>query len=134
MNAMPTVLVPVFDGKNDLTAVQRQVFVFFRGFYISWYQIFCRILLDARTSGKPQGSTWKRHKYTLGVLKNSIAVIQKGDEHCETLFLAEGPETAASIAYAFPEAHVRATLSLANMRSAAEVLINTFWKRLFSLI
>ena len=67
----------------------------------------------------------KLGKFTLGALKNNAGLIQDGSVG-QVLVIAEGPETAASIATIF-EGPILASLSLGNMKNMAEILIQT-WK------
>ena len=92
------VLIPILDSKRTVQGVQR-------------------IFLSEE--GKKLG------KFTLGALKNNAGLIQDGSVG-QVLVIAEGPETAASIATIF-EGPILASLSLGNMKNMAEIVIQT-WK------
>ncbi|WP_440652060.1 DUF7146 domain-containing protein [Cysteiniphilum sp. 19S12-1] len=90
-NKLPMLVVPVY-GKEGLTGVQR-------------------IYLDPKTADKP--SFMDNPKLTLGVISGSAGFVNIGAEDEKgqkrqkgRLYIAEGPETAASIAMADPKATV----------------------------
>ena len=93
------VLIPILDSQRTVQGVQR-------------------IFLSEE--GKKLG------KFTLGALKNNAGLIQDGSDDGQVLVIAEGPETAASIATIF-EGPILASLSLGNMKNLAEIVIQT-WK------
>ncbi|GGG06987.1 AAA family ATPase [Cysteiniphilum litorale] len=87
-NKLPMLVVPVY-GKEGLTGVQR-------------------IYLDPKTADKP--SFMDTPKLTLGVIYGSAGFVNIAAENEKgrkgRLYIAEGPETAASIAMADPKATV----------------------------
>ena len=102
-NLTPSLVVPVRDVNEDITAVQR-------------------IFLDKKSGGKPK--TMKRHKYSKGVLHGSAGVVQKGKPG-NIVFAAEGPETAASLAAVVDhDSTVLCSLSIVNFESMADVILS----------
>lgn len=99
-NGNPALVVPVEDGLGTMTGVQR-------------------IYLDPTTADKSTKSA--KSKLSKGVIRNSVAVVQKA-QFGQPLILCEGPETGASLAAAFPDASVFASLSLANLQGCSEVI------------
>ncbi len=84
-NKLPMLVVPVY-GKEGITGVQR-------------------IYLDPKTADKPH--FMDNPKLTLGVISGSAGFVNIGSEKEKgRLYIAEGPETAASIAMADPKATV----------------------------
>ena len=75
--SLPALAVPVENDKNEIVAIQR-------------------IFLNPKTGEKAT----KKAKFTMGNLKGHPAIIQRGQTKAAKLVLAEGPETAASIAAA----------------------------------
>lgn len=90
-------LIPIGNDRGKVTGVQR-------------------IFLDSQTANKP--TYMKNAKLTRGHLKGSAGLIQKGTNG--RLYIAEGPETAASIAMADPQATVLASLSVSNLNNLVD--------------
>ncbi|CDZ79416.1 Multifunctional conjugation protein TraI [Legionella massiliensis] len=99
-NQIPALIVPAQDANHQLTGVQR-------------------IYLDAQTGGKNR--FMDNPKLSKGVIEGSAAILQKGMKGA-TVYLCEGPETAASIAEAFPTATVIASLGISNIKNMAPLI------------
>lgn len=99
-NQIPALIVPAHNANHQLTGVQR-------------------IYLDATTCGKNQ--FMDNPKLSKGIIEGSAAVLQKGMKGA-SVYLCEGPETAASLAYAFPTATVIASLGISNIKNMAPLL------------
>jgi len=99
-NKIPAVVIPVRDASNQLTGVQR-------------------IYLDGKTGGK--NTFMDNAKLSKGVTKGSAGIIQVGKQGGR-LYIAEGPETCASIALVEPDATVLASLGVNNLTHMAEVV------------
>jgi hypothetical protein len=69
------------------------------------------VLIDPKTCSKLQGQC----KYSFGVMKGSSLCLGKQGGH---LYIAEGPETALSIFAAKPDADVRASFSVENIKNS----------------
>lgn len=100
INQIPALIVPAHNANHELTGVQR-------------------IYLDAHTGGKNQ--FMDNPKLSKGVIEGSAAILQKGMKGA-TVYLCEGPETAASIAEAFPTATVIASLGISNIKHMAPLI------------
>ena len=100
VNQIPALIVPAHNANHELTGVQR-------------------IYLDAHTGGKNQ--FMDNPKLSKGVIEGSAAILQKGMKGA-TVYLCEGPETAASLAYAFPTATVIASLGISNIKHMAPLI------------
>jgi len=106
----PAVLVPVRNSLGELVAVQR-------------------IYLDPNTGGKPNHN----HKFSLGLIAGNAGVVQHGSlqptnshQYNNLLVVAEGPETAASLAAVVePHHRVLASLSLSNLANLGPLLLAT---------
>ncbi|HBD7476117.1 TPA: conjugative transfer relaxase/helicase TraI [Legionella pneumophila] len=100
INKTPALIIPAHSANQKLTGVQR-------------------IYLDEATGGKNR--FMDKPKLSKGVLESSAALIQTGMKGAP-VYLCEGPETAASIAQAFPTANVIASLGVGNMKNLGEFL------------
>jgi len=104
----PAIVVPVENAKSEIVAVQR-------------------IYLNPNTGKKAADKA----KFTLGDLKGHAAIIHRGKIGADKLVIAEGPETAASIADAIDavknEIPILASLSLGNLENLKD-LIADHWK------
>ena len=103
----PMILVPVEDSEGQVVGVQR-------------------IYVNKKTGAKLA----KRHKFSKGNLKGNAAVVFRGNPNSEVLYLAEGPETAATVGLgcgAFENFNpVLASLSIGNIVNMASA-IGEFW-------
>ena len=99
-NQIPALIVPAHNANHQLTGVQR-------------------IYLDARTGSKNQ--FMDNPKLSKGIIEGSAAVLQKGMKGA-SVYLCEGPETAASLAAAFPTATVIASLGISNIKNMAPLI------------
>jgi conjugative relaxase-like TrwC/TraI family protein len=102
-NKIPALIVAARNEKGELTGVQR-------------------IYLDHNTANK--NSFIGNAKLSKGVIEGSCGIIQKG-MHGSRLYLAEGPETAASIAMADRAATVLVSFGISNMKNLSS-MIKTF--------
>ncbi|HAU1387078.1 TPA: toprim domain-containing protein [Legionella pneumophila] len=80
-----------------------------------------RIYLDHRTASKNR--FMDNPKLSKGVMEGSCGVMQKGMRGSR-LYIAEGPETAASIAMADGKATVLVSFGISNMKNLASVIKN----------
>ena len=98
VNKIPAIVYAARDSKGDLTGLQR-------------------IYLDPKTGGKnPQMQQAKMVKLSKGVITGSAVLVQKGMRG-SPLYIAEGFETAGSIAMAVSHATVIASLGIDNMKN-----------------
>lgn len=102
-NQIPALIVPAHNANHQLTGVQR-------------------IYLDARTGSKNQ--FMDNPKLSKGIIEGSAAMLQKGMKGAP-VYLCEGPETAASLATAFPSASVIASLGISNIKNMASLIQQT---------
>jgi len=100
INPIPALIIPAKNAANQLTGVQR-------------------IYLDNNTAGKNR--FMDNPKLSKGTIEGSAAIIQPGMNK-STIFIAEGPETAASIAVSFPSATVIASLGVSNIKNLTPLL------------
>lgn len=100
VNKIPVWVIAARNSQMEITAVQR-------------------VYLDNNTGNKNQ--FMKAAKLSCGVIKGSAGVIQKGAPNGR-VYIAEGPETAASIAIADPKASVLVSFSVSNMHNLAELV------------
>ncbi|SFM08110.1 conjugative transfer relaxase/helicase TraI [Legionella jamestowniensis] len=100
INQIPALIIPAHNANQQLTGVQR-------------------IYLDERTGGK--NLFLDNPKLSKGILEGSAAILQQGMKGA-TVYLCEGPETAASIAHAFPTATVIASLGISNFKNMLPML------------
>lgn len=100
INQIPALIIPAHNANQQLTGVQR-------------------IYLDEQTAGK--NLFLDNPKLSKGILEGSAGILQKGMKGA-TVYLCEGPETAASIAHAFPTATVIASLGISNFKNMLPLL------------
>lgn len=103
VNKIPAIVYAARDSRGDLTGLQR-------------------IYLDPKTGGKnPQMQQAKMVKLSKGVITGSAVLVQKGMRG-SPLYIAEGFETAGSIAMAVSHATVIASLGIDNMKNLEEMI------------
>jgi len=103
VNKIPAIVYAARDSKGDLTGLQR-------------------IYLDPKTGGKnPQMQQAKMVKLSKGVITGSAVLVQKGMRG-SPLYIAEGFETAGSIAMAVSHATVIASLGIDNMKNLDDII------------
>ncbi|HDV5785636.1 TPA: conjugative transfer relaxase/helicase TraI [Legionella pneumophila] len=100
INQIPALIVPAHNAHHQLTGVQR-------------------IYLDVHTGGKNQ--LMDNPKLSKGIIEGSAAILQKGMKGA-SVYLCEGPETAASLTEAFPSATVIASLGISNIKNMAQLI------------
>lgn len=103
INQIPALIVPAHNANQQLTGVQR-------------------IYLDAHTGNK--NKFMDNPKLSKGTIEGSAAILQKGMKGA-SMYVCEGPETAASIALAFPTATVIATLGISNIKNMTAIIEQT---------
>ncbi|MEI6094362.1 MAG: MobF family relaxase [Gammaproteobacteria bacterium] len=106
VNKIPALVIPARNEKGDVTGVQR-------------------IYLDENTANK--NTFMKTAKFSKGQIQSSAGVIQKGDKQ-GLLYIAEGPETGASIAMANPSATVLVSFGISNIQNLAKIIKNHYPK------
>lgn len=99
-NKIPAAVIPVRNAQGELTGVQR-------------------VYLDAKTAGK--NTFMDNAKLSKGITQGSAGIIQVGQKGGR-LYIAEGPETCASIALADKDATVLASLGVNNLTHMADVI------------
>ena len=99
-NQIPALIVPAKNNDNQITGVQR-------------------IYLDKYTGGKNR--FMDNPKLSKGTIEGSAAILQSGMKG-STIFIAEGPETAASVAVSFPTATVIASLGISNLKNLSPII------------
>ncbi len=103
VNKIPAIVYAARDSKGDLTGLQR-------------------IYLDPKTGGKnSQMQQAKMVKLSKGVITGSAVLVQKGMRG-SPLYIAEGVETAGSIAMAVSHATVIASLGIDNIKNLEEMI------------
>lgn len=100
INKIPALLVAAKNEKGELTGVQR-------------------IYLDEKTGGK--NTFMDCAKLSKGKIENSAGVLQTG-KRFGTLYVAEGPETGASIAMANPKATVLVAFGVSNIKNLGNII------------
>jgi ATP-dependent exoDNAse (exonuclease V) alpha subunit len=100
VNKIPAAVIPVRDTKGQVLGVQR-------------------IYLDKDTAGK--ATFMDNAKLSKGITKGLAGVIHKG-EPGGRVYIAEGPETAASIALVDKKATVLVSLSVNNLANMGDIL------------
>lgn len=100
VNKIPALIVSAKNIKGKVTGVQR-------------------IYLDQETAKK--NSYFETAKLSKGTIKGSFCYLQKGIKGGD-LYLAEGVETAASIAIVRPTAHVLVSLGKGNMKNSSHII------------
>jgi hypothetical protein len=103
-NKIPALLIAAKNEKGEVTGVQR-------------------VYLDEKTGGK--NTFMDTAKLSKGKIESSAGVIQKG-EKLGTLYLAEGPETAATLAMANPKATVLVSFGLSNLKNLSRIIKNHY--------
>ena len=98
-NKTPALVVPMINAKGDVTAVQRTY-------------------LDHKKPEK--NSFFDNAKLSKGVMSGSAGLIQEGSD--KQVFIAEGAETALSIANVNPDATVLTSFSVSNLNNMGEML------------
>ena len=105
---MPAIVVPIENYLDEVVGVQR-------------------IYLDPETGKKPS----KKHKFSKGDMRGNVGIIHRGKLASETLVIAEGPETAASVIDAINAIEnkipVLASLSLGNYVTLGDIIAK-HWK------
>ena len=100
INPIPALIIPAKNAAGKLTGVQR-------------------IYLDKNTGGKNR--FMDNPKLSKGTIEGSAAILQSGMKG-STIFIAEGPETAASISICFPTATVMTSLGISNIKNLTTLL------------
>ncbi len=100
VNKAPVAVLMAKNEKGEVTGVQR-------------------IYLDPKTAGKNKGMP--DPKLSKGLIKGSAGIVQLGKPRGK-LYLAEGPETAASIAMVDPEATVLTSFSVGNLANLVQAV------------
>lgn len=100
INPIPALIIPAKNAAGKLTGVQR-------------------IYLDKNTGGKNR--FMDNPKLSKGTIEGSAAILQSGMKG-STIFIAEGPETAASISICFPTATVMTSLGISNIKNLTPLL------------
>ena len=103
-NKIPALLIAAKNEKGEVTGVQR-------------------VYLDEKTGGK--NTFMSAAKLSKGEIESSAGIIQKG-EKLGTLYLAEGPETAATLAMANPKATVLVSFGLSNLKNLSRIIKNHY--------
>ena len=98
-NKTPALVVPMINAKGEVTAVQRTY-------------------LDHKKPEK--NSFFDNAKLSKGVMSGSAGLIQEGTD--KQVFIAEGAETALSIANVNPDATVLTSFSVSNLNNMGEML------------
>lgn len=99
-NKLPALVVPAVNHKGEITDVQR-------------------IYLDEKTAQK--NSWFENPKLTVGKTQGSAGIIQPGKKHGR-LYLAEGPETAATLALTDKKATVMTSFGLGNIKNLTKII------------
>lgn len=99
-NKIPALLIAAQNDKGEVTGVQR-------------------VYLDEKTGSK--NTFMDKAKISKGHIKSSAGVLQKGEKF-GTVYIAEGPETGASIATADPKATVLISFGLSNIKNLSNVI------------
>ncbi|WP_392536747.1 conjugative transfer relaxase/helicase TraI [Legionella sp. 227] len=100
VNKIPALIIAAKNEKNELTGVQR-------------------IYLDKQTASK--NKFMDNPKLSKGIIEGSCGVIQKGMQGAN-LYIAEGFETAASIALADSKATVLCSFGVSNMKNLSPII------------
>lgn len=101
-NKIPALLFAARNKQGELTGVQR-------------------IYLDAKTANK--NTFLENAKLSKGIIEGSAGLIQKGMKGSR-LYIAEGPETASSIAMADRKATVLVSFGISNIKNLSELIQN----------
>lgn len=100
INKIPALVIAAKNKKGDITGVQR-------------------VYLDKYTANK--NTFMDNAKLSKGIIEGSCGVIQKGMRG-SALYIAEGPETAASIAMADRKATVLVSFGIENMKNLSSII------------
>ena len=100
INKIPALIIPAKNAKNEITGVQR-------------------IYLDEKTGTKNR--FLETPKLSKGIIEGSAAIMQRGMKG-SAIYIAEGPETAASIASVLPSATVIASLGVSNIKNLGSII------------
>ena len=100
INKIPALVIAAQNEKGEITGVQR-------------------VYLDEKTGAK--NTFMDKAKISKGHIQSSAGILQKGEKF-GTVYLAEGPETGASIAMADPKATVLVSFGLSNMRNLSKII------------
>lgn len=95
INNLPVVIFPITNKRGDIKGVQR-------------------IFLDPNSGNK--NGYMSNAKLSKGIVNGNGIIIQKGNKK-SPVFVAEGPETAASIANVFPNSSVVASAGIYNIKN-----------------
>lgn len=106
INKIPALVIAAKNEKGDITGVQR-------------------VYLDEKTANK--NTFMDKAKISKGHIKSSAGIIQEGMKF-GTVYIAEGPETAATIAQANPKSTVLTAFGLSNIQNLGKVIKNYFPK------
>jgi hypothetical protein len=104
INKIPALLIAAKNKQGEITGVQR-------------------IYLDEKNAKK--NTFMENAKLSKGRIEGSAGVLQTGEKR-STLYLAEGPETGATIAMANPQATVLVSFGLSNLKNLG-ALIKSFY-------
>lgn len=104
INKIPALLIAAKNKQGEITGVQR-------------------IYLDEKNAKK--NTFMENAKLSKGIIEGSAGVLQMGGKR-STLYLAEGPETGATIAMANPQATVLVSFGLSNLKNLG-ALIKSFY-------
>lgn len=107
INKIPALVVAAKNEKGEITGVQR-------------------IYLDERTGNK--NTFMDKAKISKGHIKSSAGAIQVGSKF-GTVYVAEGPETGASVAMADPKATVLVSFGLSNIQNLGKMIKSYFPSR-----
>jgi hypothetical protein len=100
INKIPALIIPATNKNGEITGVQR-------------------IYLDEKTGNK--NKFMDNPKLSKGILKGSAGIIQKGKDN-KRIYLAEGPETAATICQVDKNSTVITSFGLGNMGELKNVI------------
>lgn len=100
VNKIPAIVITAQNEKQEITGVQR-------------------IYLDEKSAGK--NTFMGKAKLSKGHMKGSAGIIQIGKKH-GTFYIAEGPETAASIAMANPKSTVVTSCGISNIQNLGKLI------------
>jgi len=99
-NKIPALVIAAQNEQGEITGVQR-------------------VYLDEKTGAK--NTFMDKAKISKGHIQSSAGILQKGEKF-GTVYLAEGPETGASIAMADPKATVLVSFGLSNMQNLSKII------------
>lgn len=99
INKIPALVIKAEDLRGDISAVQR-------------------VYLDEQTTGK--NTFMGNAKLSKGAIQGAAGIIQKDSDR--KVIIAEGPETAASLAIAYPQSTVLTSFSISNLAALKPVI------------